>query len=110
MRSVLLGMVFLAACGGGGGDDTSVDAPPSAPAMITVSGHATKREGANAATDAAGVMIAAYATSDPNTVVAMATTDATGNYSMVITTNGKALNGYLKATLAGHLDTYLYAP
>jgi hypothetical protein len=104
-------MVFLAACGGGGGgDDTSADAPSNVPAMITISGHATKREGANAPTDAANVMIAAYQTADPNTPVAMATTDATGNYSMVITTNGKALDGYLKATLSGSLDTYLYAP
>src|SRR5205814_9703661 len=30
--------------------------------------------------------------------------------SMVITTNGKPLDGFLKATLSGYVDTYLYAP
>src|SRR5688500_1389407 len=110
MRSVLVAsLVFaLAACGGddgGGGSPDAMTAPP----MITISGQATKREGTNSSA-AAGVMIAAYQSSNPTTPVAMATTDAQGNYSMVITTNGVALDGYLKATLANFLDTYLYAP
>ena len=115
MRSVLLasllglvGLGLVACGGGGGGDDTAADAS-NVPAMITISGKATKREGTSSSA-AAGVVVAAYQSTDPNTPVAMATTDAMGNYSMVITTNGKALDGFLKATLASFLDTYLYAP
>ena len=100
-------LAFVAACGGdggGGGADAS-----NVPATITVSGMATKRENTSSSA-AAGVMVSAFQTADPNTAVANATTDASGNYSMMITTNGKALDGYLKATLATFLDTYLYAP
>jgi hypothetical protein len=108
--SKALVLAFMAACGGsGGGDDgTTPDAPSNVPAMITISGKASKR--APAASDAPGVLVAAYQASDPSTPVAMATTDATGMYSMVITTNGKPLDGFLKATLSGYLETYLYAP
>src|SRR5678815_4586731 len=106
MRSVLLGALFLVACGGSGDDASSTpDAPANVPAMITISGKATKRNSPTPS-DAAGVMIAAYQASDPNTPIATATSDATGMYSMVITTNGKPLDGYLKATLATYLDTY----
>jgi hypothetical protein len=110
MRSVLLASLpfLLLACGDDGGS-TTADAPSNVPAMITISGKATKREGTSSS-DAAGVMVSAYQSSDPNTPVATATTDATGMYSMVITTNGKPLDGFLKGTLSGFLDTYLYAP
>jgi hypothetical protein len=77
--------------------------------MITVSGTATKREGLNA-NPAAGVTVAAYKNGDDNTVLAMATTDAAGHYSMTLTTGGVALDGYLKGTLTGFIDTYLYPP
>jgi len=58
----------------------------------------------------AGVAIGAYQNSNENTAVATATTDQAGNYTLDITTNGVALDGYIKATLATYLDTYLYAP
>lgn len=77
--------------------------------MITVSGTATKREGTSA-NPAAGVMVNAYKNSDPNTSMANATTDAAGMYSIVITTGGVAVDGFLKAQLSGFLDTYLYPP
>ena len=77
--------------------------------MITVSGTATKREGLNS-NPAAGVMIAAYKNSDESTPVATATTDASGNYTMMLPTGGVALDGYLKGTLSGFIDTYLYPP
>jgi hypothetical protein len=103
-------LIVLLACGACGGDDGGGGADASnVPATITVSGMATKRENTSSSA-AAGVMVSAFQTSDPNTAVANATTDAAGNYSMTITTNGKALDGYLKATLATFLDTYLYAP
>lgn len=77
--------------------------------MVTVSGTATKRDGINSS-PAEGVMVAAYRNNDPNTAVATATTDANGMYSLVIETGGTAVDGYLKATLSGFLDTYLYPP
>ena len=97
----------LLGCGDDGGG--SADAPPSAPAMITVSGTATKHENTSTS-PAAGVMVGAYKNSDPNTAVATAMTDANGNYTMTIPTGGVAVDGYLKATLASFLDTYLYPP
>jgi hypothetical protein len=96
----------LLGCGDDGG---SADAPPSAPPMITVSGTATKHENTSTS-PAAGVMVGAYKNSDPNTAVATAMTDANGNYTMMIPTGGVAVDGYLKATLASFLDTYLYPP
>lgn len=77
--------------------------------MITISGTATKREGTSS-NPAAGVMVGAYKNSDPNTTVATATTDAAGMYTMTVPTGGTAVDGYLKATLSGFLDTYLYPP
>ena len=111
MRTTLiLALFWFAACGddGGGGGGGSADAP-TAPAMITVSGTATKREGISSS-PAAGVMVAAYKNSDPNTAVATTMTDAQGMYSIMIPTGGVAVDGYLKATLASFLDTYLYPP
>lgn len=40
----------------------------------------------------------------------MTTTDAQGNYSLVVPTNGKPVDGFVKATKSGYMDTYLYAP
>lgn len=77
--------------------------------MVTVSGNASSR-GISGATPEAGVVIAAYKITDENTVVAMTTTDASGNYSLSIPTGGVALDGYLKATKASFVDTYLYPP
>lgn len=100
-------IVLLAACGG---DDSSAtaDAPPSAPPMITVSGTATKREG-TASNPAAGVTIEAFRNGQ-SAAVAMTTTDASGNYTLTLVTGGVALDGYLKGTLTGFKDTYLYPP
>lgn len=106
--SKALVLAFMAACGGGGGGNNTTPDASNVPAMITISGKASKR--APAASDAPGVLVAAYQATDPNTPIAMATSDATGMYSMTITTNGKPLDGFLKATLSGYLDTYLYAP
>ena len=77
--------------------------------MIAISGTATKRMLLDT-TPAAGVTVNAYRNSDANTSVAMATSDANGMYTMTITTGGTAIDGYLKATLAGFVDTYLYPP
>lgn len=77
--------------------------------MITVTGQATEIS-ATGSVPLAGVAVNAYRNGDDATSVAMATTDASGNYSLTITTNGQALDGYIKATLANYTDTYLYPP
>jgi hypothetical protein len=93
---------------GGGGNTTPVDAAPVVPAHIMVTGTA-KSAGAST-TPLAGVAISAYQNADETTAVATATTDQSGNYTLDITTNGKVLDGYIKASIASYLDTYLYAP
>lgn len=103
-----LALVLVCGCGddGGGG---SPDAPPSAPATITISGTATKRSGLTES-PAEGAMIAAYKNSDPNTAIAMTTADAAGMYTLTVETGGVAVDGYIKAKLADFLDLYLYPP
>lgn len=77
--------------------------------MITVTGTA-KEVSATGSDPLAGVTVAAYRNGNDTDVVAMATTDASGNYTLTITTNGQALDGYVKATIASYMDTYLYPP
>lgn len=103
MRSLLAAALLFGACGddGGGADASNV------PAMITISGTATARSLSSMMLS--GVVVSAYRTGN-DTPVAMTTTDAQGNYSLVVPTNGQALDGYLKGTLATYLDTYLYPP
>ena len=54
--------------------------------------------------------IGAYSNSDENTAVATATSDTAGNYTLTVQTGGHPLDGYIKATIIGYLDTYLYPP
>ncbi len=95
----------MAACGGG---DSAPDAP-AVPTMVTVSGTATVRA-ASGSSPADGVLIQAFANSDESTVVASAMTATNGTYSLVITSTGAPLDGFLKATKSGLMDTYLYPP
>jgi hypothetical protein len=109
MRTTLVLCLLVLGCGDdGGGGGGSADAA-TAPAMITVSGTATERS-ASGSNPRMGVMVAGYKNSDPNTPVVTAMTDASGNYSLVIPTGGVALDGFVKATFAGLIDTYLYPP
>lgn len=106
---LLAALAVTAACGGSDGAPmNTADAPPAAQ-TVNISGTATSRD-ASGGSPLAGVTIGAYANTDESTPVAMATTDASGNYTLTITTNGTALDGYLKATISGYLDTYLYPP
>lgn len=107
MRTLWLAAVQAAWLVGCGGDDGPADAS-NVPPMITISGDATARS--LNPTALANVMVGAYRGSNETTAVATATTAANGNYSMVIQTNGQALDGFLKATLSGYIDTYLYPP
>ncbi len=102
-----------------GGTDASVnpgpdakqflDAPPTETVEITVSGQATERT-SQGSTAAQGVLIEAFRNSDESTPIAMTTTDAQGNYSLTIQTNGESIDGFLKATKNGFVTTYLYPP
>lgn len=124
LPGVLLGLV---ACGGGGSGgptppvidaprppdvdaaiDAAVDAPP-APMMVTVTGQALERNQSGSVA-VAGATIAAHRGSDETTALATTTTDAQGNFTLVVPTGGEAIDGYLKATKAGYKETYLYPP
>ena len=80
-----------------------------AASTITVTGTAAARD-ASGSTPLQGVTVGAYAATDETTPVTTATTDASGNFTLTITTNGVALDGYLKATMSTYMDTYLYPP
>jgi hypothetical protein len=98
----------LIGCGGGSGNQPPDAAQGSAAARITIAGTAQAQSGSS--TPLAGVAISAYRNSDEATPIATATTDQQGAYSMEIETGGVALDGYIKATIASYLDTYLYPP
>lgn len=125
MRTALLA-ILLVACGNSNKDGTltpdassgsnsmpppdgrPVDVPP-AQAMLTISGQ-TFEVTTSGPVPRAGVTVSAYRNADPNMPVATATSDAQGNYSLDIVTNGEPIDGYLHATLTGMVDTYLYPP
>jgi hypothetical protein len=126
MRNIWVALIsvgLVAGCGNDGKDkgntDASVnngpdakqfqDAPPTMNAMITVSGTATTRD-QNGATPAPGVTISAFRNSNEATAIATTTTDAQGNFSLTVQTNGEALDGFLKAEKTGLKITYLYPP
>jgi hypothetical protein len=108
---ITLGLLpSLVACGGGddGGDDgTNIDAPP-APQMLTVSGQAQTVMGTSTV-GLEGATIEAYRNGE-SAPLATTTSGANGDYSLTLTTDGTAINGYLKGTSATRLDTYLYPP
>jgi hypothetical protein len=101
--------------GGGGGSSTGSDGSGSGsdtggvPATIKIAGQALVQD-QTTATPQSGVAIAIYASSDATTALATATTDGSGNYSVTLTTNGAAIDGYIKATKSGLVDTYVYPP
>jgi hypothetical protein len=101
-------LTSVVGCGDDGGNSQPADAAPNVPAHIMVSGTAQSKGVSSA--PLAGVAISAYQNADETTPVATATTDQAGAYSLDITTNGKPLDGYIKATISGYLDVYLYAP
>lgn len=119
---LLLGVMACGSDGGGGSGGTDASSPDSetsmvdaatdaapAPAMITLTGTATATS-LQGPQPVAAATIAAYASTDEATPVATTMTDTAGNFTLVLTTGGVALDGFLKATKAGHVVTYLYAP
>jgi hypothetical protein len=101
-------LTSVVGCGDDGGKTPPADAAPVVPAHIMVTG--TAKSAGISSGPLAGVAISAYSNTDETTAVATATTDQSGNYTLDVTTNGKALDGYIKASIASYLDTYLYAP
>jgi hypothetical protein len=93
------------------GPDAKVfrDAPPTNNATVMISGVASERS-QSGATLLPGVTIVAYRNADENTPIAMTTSDAQGNYTLVIQTMGESVDGFLKATKQGYKETYLYPP
>jgi hypothetical protein len=77
--------------------------------MITIAGTA-KAYTASGSEPIAGVIIGAYRATDEATAVVTAESAADGSYSLTFETGGVPLDGYLKATLASYMDTYLYPP
>jgi hypothetical protein len=127
MRTTWVALVCVAALGcgddgGGGGGGGTIDAAPSGPdakqfldgpptmtVMVTVSGTA-EEIAASGSTPLAGVTIEAFRNANETTPIGTTTTDAQGNYSLTVATNGEAIDGFLKATKTGYKVTYLYPP
>jgi hypothetical protein len=84
-----------------------MDAPPTVPATIIVSGTASD-SGQSTSTPLAGVVVSFFLSSNETTPVATMTTAADGLYSFTITTNGLVVDGFLKASKASFTDNYLY--
>lgn len=111
-------MVFLVACGGGssspnngGGDDGNGGSTPdaAAPASQTLKFSGVTQENTqDGATALGGVTMALYASSNEATPLAMATSDASGNYSFSVDTHGAAIDGFLKASKSGYVDNFIY--
>jgi hypothetical protein len=116
LRALMALTLGLAACGGddgggdsgdgGGGDGGTNDAQSNQP--VRVSGVAQTVQG-TAIEPLAGATIDAYRRGEP-AALATTTSGADGAYALTIPTNGLAIDGYLKGTSAGRLDTYLYPP
>ena len=119
MRTLPVWIVVAAACGGGGSNDPAtdasdnadakvfMDAPPVVPMTIMIGGKTTET-GLGGESVVANVAMAAFASSNDTTPLAMATSDAQGNYTLTVMTNGTPLDGFLKATKAGYVDLYMY--
>jgi hypothetical protein len=87
----------------GGGSDA---AGGGIPATITITGT-TSTQGLGGATATTGVTVAAFKASD-DSMVATTTSVAAGAFTLMVTTNGVALDGYLEGTQGQNLPTYLY--
>ncbi len=100
----------LAACGGDDGGGGTIDAPvgPDAQGMVAVSGIAQTVSGTSTV-PLANALIEAFDSAGGG-VLAMTMSATDGTYSVTMPTSGAPLDGYLKGTSAGRIDTYLYPP
>ena len=76
--------------------------------MVTISGTTVVQD-TTSTTPEAGVAVAAYAVGS-TTPLGMTTSDAQGMYSLTVPTSGQPIDGYLKATKSGMVDSYVYPP
>jgi hypothetical protein len=97
--------------GGGGDPSPGSNTPPGGgvPDSITIAGQAIVQD-QTTATPQSDVAIGIYATGNDTTPLATAMTDASGNYSLSVPTHGAPIDGYIKATKSGLVDTYVYPP
>ena len=77
--------------------------PTTAPATITVSGTVAEF----GSSGVAGARVDAFKSGTAGSIDS-ATTDAQGDFSLTVTTGGVPLDGYLKASKTGYVDTYAY--
>jgi hypothetical protein len=77
--------------------------------MITVTGS-VMAQSVSGSTPLPGVTLAVYRVSNDSAVIAMATSDAQGHYAITVPTNNQPVDGYVKATMTGYVDTYVYPP
>ena len=109
MRTLLASILVVAACGGGGDSPTGQqDAPVVAPTMLKLSGTAAEIT-ASGRTPVGGVALSLFKGAD-TTPIATGASLADGTFSLTVTTDGTAVDGYLLAKKSGDKDTYLYPP
>lgn len=103
-------LLLAAACGGDDGGSTTIDAPagPDAQSSVMISGIAQTVSGTSTA-PLAGAAIEAFNAAG-GAAITSTTSAADGTYMLTLTTGGTPLDGYLKGTSSGRLDTYLYPP
>src|SRR4051812_14332649 len=101
MRNPSSGLLAALTCGalvacGSSSSPKQADAPPTA--NITISGTASSVD-TGGRTPQAGVVVTTFKVDD-DSMIATATTDAAGKFSITAPSNGAAIDGYLKATKA----------
>jgi hypothetical protein len=106
-QRIALACVTLLGCGDDGGG-TAADAA-YVPPMITISGNVMARTTVGS-TALEGVVVGAYRVGNDAAPEFTGTSDADGNYAIEIVTGGVPLDGYLRASHPGYLDTYVYPP
>lgn len=84
-----------------------MDAPPNVPPQLMITGTTTER-GLSGTTAVAGVMVAVYKNGSDSSSIVSTMSDAQGNFSMMVPTNGMPIDGYLLATKSGYVDLYMY--
>jgi hypothetical protein len=106
-------LVALAACNntsgppGGDDDDMPPDAHVDTPAMIKLTGMAVE-QGQSGSTPLASMAIGVYKMNDEANALATTMSDASGNWSITLTTDGNPLDVYFKGTKADYVDAYSY--
>ena len=112
MRLVFIGLsMAIAACGGdssgpAAGFECVNDAlPTTAPALVQVDGQILGN--ALSPGPVSGAIVTAFRVS-PAESLAVATSNTPGFYAVSISTGNVPVNGYLRATASGKVDTYAY--